>query len=239
MSLVDISHTKSYYMKQIIRLNESELRNIIAESVINVLADKKRKCSLINESFVNCKDKAQMYRYADVVWNLLQRSYAYCGGIKNVDSVNELIRDTSLWKLYRKDGEIKAVICYTDRKGGRKMCLMGQDGSDIGRQMAKKMLEDDFRLEDRQSWTGFSGKAAVTALRHGGVPIPSKIALQYVGSKCRAYDDYWYIRPLKNANGEIENHLKLLIGNPPGYKKQEVPQELIDRLIKQALEFGE
>lgn len=226
-------------MKQVIRITEQELRNIISESVMNVLENKRHKRSLINETFVNCKDKMQMRRYADVVWNLLQRSYAYCGGIKNVESVDELIRDTNLWKLYRKDGEIKAVICYTDRKGGRKMCLMGQDGSEVGRKMVKKMLEDDFRLEDRQSWTGFSGMAAVTALRHGGIPIPSKIALQYVGNKCRAYDDYWYVRPLKNANGEIENHLKLLIGNPPGYKKQEVPQELIDRLIKQALEFGE
>ena len=107
------------------------------------------------------------------------------------------------------------------------------------RKMIKKMLEDDFKFKDRQSWTGFSGMAAVTALKHGGIPIPSKIALQYVGKKCRAYDDYWYIRPLKNSNGEIENHLKLLIGNPPGYETQEVPQELIDRLIKQALEFGE
>jgi len=222
-------------MKQTIRLTESELRQMITESVRKVLEKK----MVLNESFVNCKNKAEMYRYAKVVWNLLQRSYAYCGGIKNVDSVDELIKDTNLWKMYRKDGQIKAVICYTDRKGGRKLCLMGQDGSEDGRRMIKKMLEDDFNMPERESWTGFSGRAAVTALRHGGIPIPSKIALQYVGNKCRAYDDYWYIRPLKNANGEIENHLKVMIGNPPGVERQDVPQELIDRLIKQALEFGE
>ena len=222
-------------MKQTIRLTESELRQMITESVRKELEKK----MVLNESFVNCKNKAEMYRYAKVVWNLLQRSYAYCGGIKNVDSVDELIKDTNLWKMYRKDGQIKAVICYTDRKGGRKLCLMGQDGSEDGRRMIKKMLEDDFNMPERESWTGFSGRAAVTALRHGGIPIPSKIALQYVGNKCRAYDDYWYIRPLKNANGEIENHLKVMIGNPPGVERQDVPQELIDRLIKQALEFGE
>ena len=221
------------------KLTENKVKNMIYEMVMDVFENKVHKRSLINERFVNCKNKIEMQKYADVVWNLLQKAYAYCGGIKNVDSVDELIRDTHLWKLYRKDGEIKAVICYTDRKGGRKICLFGQDGSPEGRKMIKKMLEDDFKFKDRQSWTGFSGMAAVTALKHGGIPIPSKIALQYVGKKCRAYDDYWYIRPLKNSNGEIENHLKLLIGNPPGYETQEVPQELIDRLIKQALEFGE
>ena len=226
-------------MKHIVRLKESKLRKIISESIRNVLINENNNNALINESFINCKNSTEMRKYANVVWKLLQKAYAYCGGIKNVDSVDDLIRDTSLWKLYRKDGEIKAVICYTDRKGGRKICLMGQDGSEIGRKMAKKMLEDDFRVEERQSWTGFSAIAAVTALKHGGIPVPSRIALQYVGDKCKAYDDYWYIRPIRNSNGEIENHFKIMIGNPPGYKRQEVSQELIDRLIKQALEFGE
>lgn len=217
-------------LKQII--NETVRRTLVREGFI-------KKPLMLNETFVNCKNKAEMKRYGNVVWDLLQKAYAYCGGIKNVDSIDELIRDTNLWKLYRKNGEIKAVICYTDRKGGRKLCLLGQDGSEDGRRMIKKMLEDDFKFEDRQSWTGFSGRAAVTALRHGGIPIPSKIALQYVGNKCKAYDDYWYVRPIRNNKGEIENHLKLLVGNPPGYTKQKVPQELIDRLIQQAIEFGE
>lgn len=222
-------------MKQTIRLTETELRQMITESVRKVLENK----MILNERFVNCKNEVEMRKYADVVWDILQRSYAYCGGIKNVDSVNELIRDTNLWKLYRKNGEIKAVICYTDRKGGRKICLMGQDGSEEGRRMVKKMLEDDFTLPERGTWTGCSGKAAITALKHGGVPIPSKIALQYVGKKCKPYDDYWYVRPIRNANGEMENHFKIMVGNPPGVERQEVSQELIDRLIKQALEFGE
>lgn len=222
-------------MKQTIRLTETELKQVITESVRRVLESK----IMLNERFVNCKNKAEMWKYADIVWNLLQKAYAYCGGIKNVDSVDDLIRDTNLWKLYRKDGEIKAVICYTDRKGGRKLCLMGQDGSEEGRRMVKKMLEDDFNLPKRETWAGFSGKAAITALRHGGIPIPSKIALRFVGSKCKAYDDYWYVRPIRNANGELENHMKIMIGNPPGVERQQVSQELIDRLIKQALEFGE
>ena len=195
--------------------------------------------SLITEHFVNCKNDDEMRKYGDIVWKLLQKAYEYCGGIKNVDSIDDLIKDTHLWKLYRKDGEIKAVICYSNRKGGRKLCLLGQDGSDDGRKMIKKMLEDDFKLKDRGSWGGFSGKAAITALKHGGIPVPSEVAVAVMGKKCKPYDEYWYNRPIKNAEGKMENHLKLMVGNPPGKPEYEVPQELIDKLIKQASEFGE
>lgn len=197
------------------------------------------KDNLITEHFVNCKNENEMRKYGDIVWKILQKAYEYCGGIKNVNNVDDLIKDTHLWKLYRKDNEIKAVICYTDRKGGRKLCLLGQDGSDEGRKMLKKMMEDDFKLKDRQSWVGVSGKAAITALKHGGIPVPSEIAIQYMGSKCKAYDEYWYNRPIKNSEGEVENHLKIMVGNPPGHESVECPQELIDKLIKQASEFGE
>ena len=194
---------------------------------------------IINEHFVNCKNEQEMKQYGDIVWKILQKAYEYCGGIKNVESVDDLIKDTHLWKLYRKDNEIKAVICYTDRKGGRKLCLLGQDGSDDGRKMLKKMLEDDFKLKDRNSWGGFSGKAAITALKHGGIPVPSEIAVTFMGSKGKPYDEYWYNRPIKNDEGKIENHLKIMVGNPPTNTEYTAPQELIDKLIKQAAEFGE
>jgi hypothetical protein len=33
--------------------------------------------------------------------------------------------------------------------------------------------------------------------------------------------------------------MKIMIGNPPEYDSVEAPKELINKLIKQALEFGE
>lgn len=195
--------------------------------------------SLITEHFVNCKNESEMKKYGDDVWNILKRTYEYCGGIKNVNSIDDLIKDTNLWKLYRKDDKIKAVLCYTDRKGGRKICLGGQDGTDEGKRMFKKMLEDDFRLKERESWAGFSGKCAITALKHGGIPVPSDVAIQFMGSKCEPYDEYWYNRPIKNSKGEVENHLKVMIGNPPTGTEYKAAPELIDKLIKQAEKFGE
>ena len=71
---------------------------------------------LITEHFVNCKNEEEMRKYGKVVWDILTKAYEYCGGIKNVNGVEDLIKDTHLWKLYRHENKIKAVICYTDRK---------------------------------------------------------------------------------------------------------------------------
>jgi hypothetical protein len=62
---------------------------------------------------------------------------------------------------------------------------------------------------------------------------------QFMGSKCKPYDEFWYSRPIKNNEGKIENHMKIMVGNPPGHEPIEAPKELIDKLIKQAIEFGE
>jgi len=196
---------------------------------------------LITEHFVNCKTKEEMQKYSDVVWALLQNAYKYCGGIKNIDGPEQLIEDTYLWKLCRKNNEIKSVIVYTDRKGGRKICFIGSDGTNEGKLLLKDMLEADFKLKDRNTWTGVSGKAAVTALKHGGIPVPSDIACNIMNGgnpngKCKPYDEYWYIRPL---NDGAEVHYKIMVGNPPGHESVEAPPELINKLIKQAIEFGE
>lgn len=199
-----------------------------------------KESQLLTEHFVNCTEPNQMKEYSDIVWKILQNAYEYCGGIKNIDGPDQLIRDTHLWKLYRKNGEIKAVIVYTDRKGGRKICFIGSDGTKEGISGLKKMMEDDFKLKDRQTWTGVSGKAAITALKHGGIPIPATIACEIMNGgktgKCVPYDDYWYQRPL---NGGAEVHYKIMVGNPPGHESIEPSPELIDKLIKQAIEFGE
>lgn len=211
------------------------IKNIVKEAINNVI----NESSLLTEHFVNCTNKEEMQQYKYDVWDILQRSYAYCGGIKNVDSVDDLIDDTYLWKLFRKNGKIIAAICYTDRKGGRKMCLMGSDGTPEGRTCLKKMMEDDFELEERNSWVGASGKALITMLKHGAKPVPANVAIKFMGNKCIPVDKYWYKRPIINSEGEVENHMKVMVGNPPGYEHEEIPQSVINDLIQKAIEYGE
>ena len=48
---------------------------------------------LITEHFVNCKNEEEMRKYGKVVWDILTKAYEYCGGIKNVNGVEDLIKD--------------------------------------------------------------------------------------------------------------------------------------------------
>ena len=47
----------------------------------------------INEHFVTLTKKEDMKKYADEVWDILQQSYKYCGGIAGINNVDELIDD--------------------------------------------------------------------------------------------------------------------------------------------------
>lgn len=37
---------------------------------------------LITERYVNCKNEEEMRKYGDIVWDILQKAYEYCGGLK-------------------------------------------------------------------------------------------------------------------------------------------------------------
>lgn len=217
-----------YKGNNFVNLNMKSISDIVNESCIITLNQ------MINEHYVNCKNHEEMEKYKDIVWKILERSYEYCGGLKSVDGPDHLVKKSHLWKLCRRNKEINAVICYSNSKGGRKLCYMGQDGTPEGKKDLLKMLEDDFRLKDRESWTGVSGKAVKTALKTGAIPVPAEVACKMM-PKCKPHDEWWVEYPLKNQDGSMEVHLKLIVGNPPGHESLECPQELKDKLIEQAL----
>ena len=71
-----------------------------------------------------------MKKYANDVWSTLTKSYEYCGGMAGMDSIQQLIDETTMWKLVRKEGKIVACIVYTNKRGGRKACYAGTDGTE-------------------------------------------------------------------------------------------------------------
>ena len=118
--------------------------------------------ALICERFLNAFNKEDMTKYADEVWDILQKAYAYCGGMAGMDSVEQLIDETDMWKMVRKNGKIVAVNTYSNKRSGRKICYGGQDGTEEGKKAFKKILEEDFKLKDRQSWAEVSGAMEVS-----------------------------------------------------------------------------
>ena len=167
--------------------------------------------ALICERFLNAFSKEDMRKYADEVWDILQKAYAYCGGMAGMDSVEQLIDETDMWKMVRKNGKIVAVSTYSNKRSGRKICYGGQDGSEEGKIAFKKILEEDFKLKDRQSWAEVSGPMEVTALKQGAMPIPAYIAELIMKDKTFDNihkDGFHYTRMIGG-----EPHTKLMVGN--------------------------
>jgi hypothetical protein len=124
----------------------------------------KRFSEILNERYINLidNDEEKVY-YIDVVWDLIQRSYAPIGGIQGngFKSKEDMIKNIPFWKLLKKDGKVIAVFLYKE-KGGRKRVATGTDGS----QTAKDMLSDFYKKEFSRSYSEVSGASWGTIKRN-------------------------------------------------------------------------
>lgn len=189
---------------------------------------------LLLEHFVNCHRPDEMKKYADDVWKILTKSYEYCGGMAGMNSVEQLIDETSLWKLVRRNNEIVACSVYNKKRGGRKACYAGTNGTEEGIRGLKKIMQEDNLLPDRQAWGEFSGKSVSTMFNQGAMPIRAEIAREIMKDKEFIEikpDGYYYTRKIGG-----HPHTKLMMGNPTG-EKIDVPEEVRQKLKELARKY--
>lgn len=186
----------------------------------------------INEHFVTLTKKEDMKKYADEVWDILQQSYKYCGGIAGINNVDELIDDTDMWKLVTRNGKVTAMKAYKFKKGGRKANCGGFDGTDQGKKDIMKIYQEDGMMKDRKQYGEYSGKAVSTVLKTGGIPVPAGVAMTMLEPKeVEPCEDGWFFTR-KLGDGKV--HHKIMIGNlPNGKYDDEKPSEELIYMLKE------
>lgn len=167
----------------------------------------------LNERFLNITKSEEKKQYLDDVWDMIELSYAYIGGPKGATKEN-LIEASGLWKLVRKDGKIVASAIYKktpyneyeDRKG----MYYATDGSSLGKQWLKKIIEED-ALGNRV-WGEVSGKLAGLLQKYGFKFQPNEYAKLLMPNKDIELDSdgIHYYRKLNNSDKKVK---KALIGN--------------------------
>lgn len=167
--------------------------------------------SLIFERYVNVFTKSDKEKYALEVWDMIQKSYAKIGGYKGASNANDLVTDSDLWKMVRKNGKIIAVTVYKD-KFGRKSIVSATDGTDAGKQALFSIWLEDLKLQ--RSWSEVSGKAAEIKLKQGFKPVPNKYAAQILDKEIKSLnpDGFRYTRTIGGTPYE-----KMIVGNVKGF----------------------
>lgn len=163
--------------------------------------------NLLLERFVNLHTPQQMSKYIDVIWKILDDSYAPIGGFKSATDKEDLMNKSKLIKIVTKDGKVIAVKVYKDELG-RKSIAGGTDGSEEGKKWLMKICEEDTKLN--RAWGEVSGKMEHIMLKRGAVPIPNTMAAKILGKPILHLDPdgYHYTREIMG-----ERYTKIMYGD--------------------------
>lgn len=132
------------------------------------------------ERVVNLHDIESKQKYADAVWDILQKSYEKIGGFKSAHTPEDLVNDSGLWKVVTRDGQISAVNIYKD-KFGRKSIASGTNGTEQGKRDFLMVKNEDVKLG--RAWAEVSGAPEKILARQGAKAIPNKFAQILTGKE--------------------------------------------------------
>ena len=168
---------------------------------------------IITEHVLNLLSREEREEYKDIVWDIMQKSYAKVGGFKSAVSPEELVTTTNLWKLVVRptpEGgrRVTAANIYRDTFG-RKSVAAGTDGTMQGKKDYIMIKDEDVKL--MRAWAEVSGAPEVLFRRAGAKPISSKFAAELTGKEIVSYNDdgYHYTRLILG-----EPHEKMIMGWP-------------------------
>jgi hypothetical protein len=184
------------------------------------------------EHFVNLTTPKEKAKYAQEVWDILQKSYEKIGGFKSATSPEELIRDSGLWKLSRRGGRLTAVAVYKD-SFGRKSIASGTDGSTEGKQDYIRIKNEDLKF--KRAWAEVSGPVEKVMQRSGAKPLPNKFAEILTGKKILELnqDGFHYTRMIAGHPHEkiIYGYVNLSPNDVQKFKAMGVEMHDLDQIM--------
>lgn len=103
--------------------------------------------------------------YSDIIWNMLQETYLYVGGIKSngFKDKNDMIQNIPIWKIGFQNQEIVAFTLYKYRYG-KKAVAGASNKSKVGKKEFIELCVDDLK----DSWKEVSGKVLLSIQKNLG-----------------------------------------------------------------------
>jgi hypothetical protein len=179
-----------------------------------------KSTEFLTERILNLWSPEQKAKYADVVWDTLNRSYQKMGGFKSAANIEELIDTPGLWKLVQRGDTITALGIYkpVEKTNNMKSIAAATEteldpekniyvATTQGKKDLMMIKSEDIRLN--RSWVEVSGPAEKLMLKMGAKPVPNKFAEFLTGKKVLDLnsDGFHYTRLIQG-----EPHEKLIAG---------------------------
>ena len=167
---------------------------------------------ILNEHYVNAFKSDVKKKYTQEVWDILQASYAYIGGIKGEEfQTPESMLKVPFWKICIKNGKAVMVCMYKDHNG-RKSIAFGTNGSPEGKIAMAQCIKSDLDVgysEVSGAAEGFIKKRFPEL--YDKYRIPSKYVGKIINKEIKLVDgdDYHYER---NLGDKV--CVKVLLGTP-------------------------
>jgi hypothetical protein len=169
--------------------------------------------TFLTERWLNLFTPEEKEKYVDEVWDILQASYAYAGGMKGngFQSKETMINKIPFWKLHKIGGKIVTVAMYKDKDGRKKIAGGVLHNSKEGMLSYKESMLQDlersyFEVSDRAF--GFIKKHLGPNYLEKAIPV-SIVKRKLIDDVIIPIDDYFYKRKI---GGEWIT--KIMMGNP-------------------------
>lgn len=172
------------------------------------------------ERILNLHTPEQKAKYADQVWDLLQKAYQKVGGFKSAVNKEELIGNPGYWKVAKRGDKITAVNLYRKipQTNTFKVYASGAEAELDPEKQEYRATEQGKRdytdikkadVTQKRSWAEVSGAPETFAKRLGAKPIPNKYAAYLTGKEILELnpDGYHYTRLIMG-----EPHEKIIYG---------------------------
>lgn len=197
-----IAESVSSFNESVVSFNESFNTDLsIPFDLDEDLQNEYDENKLVYESFVNVFSREDKMIYLDRIVELLNLTYAPIGGYLGrsdwkTEDLKEDILENDMIKLWRSGGKIICGATYKF-KGGRKSTGLFHDGTSEGKSIAKKILHDDFRLKDRDTWAEVSGAPAkILSQNEFAIPLPAIYVEELLKKPIKIVDEFHYIREI-------------------------------------------
>jgi hypothetical protein len=179
-----------------------------------------RVYELLTERVLNLHTPEEKAKYADEVWDLLQKSYQKVGGFKSAVNKEELVGNPGYWKVVKRGDKITAVNLYRriPQTNSFKVYASGaetqldpekQEYRTTKQGIADYSMVKKADVTQKRSWAEVSHGPEAFAKKMGAKPVPNKYAQYLTGKEILELnpDGYHYTRLIMG-----EPHEKIIYG---------------------------